>query len=135
MGLSKSKAKLKGHLKDLTKGLSKDQNGAKLILTDRHGETHVLKISKPRPGATLLDIAVENSVDLPHSCGGMGTCGTCRVRLEVQHGAAPERGDHEAEMAAERGFAPDERLSCQIELPSGDFSWSAEALGAPDEEW
>jgi 2Fe-2S ferredoxin len=62
----------------------------------------------------LLDLAVRNKVPIGHSCGGGGSCGTCRVivvegldRLEV-------RGDVEQAMADDRGFAPQERLACQI---------------------
>lgn len=40
----------------------------------------------------------------------------------------------EEEMAIDRGFLPDERLSCQIEIPSGGVNWTAEALGGPKEE-
>lgn len=101
-------------------------------LTDFRGEIHDLQV---RPGDNLLDIAVKNSVDIPHSCGGMGSCGTCRIRLQVHSGPAPEMGDLENEMATERGYTSDERLTCQIEIPNEPISWSAETLGSPDEEW
>lgn len=101
-------------------------------LTDFRGDTHSLKV---KPGENLLDIAVKNSVDIPHSCGGMGSCGTCRIRLQVHSGPAPECGELEREMATERGYTQDERLSCQIEIPAEPILWSAETLGSPDEEW
>lgn len=111
-------------------GISKTNQELKLI--DSNGDMHILKIRK---GQTLLEIAVDNSVDLPHSCGGMGTCGTCRVRLTVESGTCPERGELENEMTTERGFAENERLSCQLEIPAGEFKWTAESLGSSDEEW
>lgn len=116
-------------------GLSKTQQELKLIDTD--GETHILKIRNVEfeRDRTLLDLAVDNSVDLPHSCGGMGTCGTCRVKLTVQTGTCPGRNETEMEMAIERGFADDERLSCQLEIPKDAFNWTAESLGRSDEEW
>ena len=76
-----------------------------------------------------------NSVDMPHSCGGMGSCGTCRVRLKVERGPVPELGDVEKEIALEKGYSVDERLSCQIEIPKEGFSWTAELLGSHDEDW
>ncbi|CAN5607393.1 hypothetical protein BH10BDE1_BH10BDE1_21250 [soil metagenome] len=121
MGLSKSKGKLKSQMAD-----------GELTLVDRDGSTHLLK---PFIGKTLLELAVDKSVDLPHSCGGMGSCGTCRVRLTVIEGDVPERNEIETEMANERGFADDERLSCQLEIPSERFVWRAESLGSADEEW
>ena len=108
-----------------------------LKLVDNVGDEHLLKIKASKGSAvkSLLDIAVENSVDLPHSCGGMGSCGTCRVRLIVTKGPTPERGDVEAEMASERGFLDDERLSCQLEIPNEEFAWTAVSLGSVDEDW
>ena len=29
----------------------------------------------------LLDLALKNKIDLDHSCGGGGSCGTCRVKI------------------------------------------------------
>lgn len=110
-------------------GLSKTTSELKLI--DSNGETHILKI---KPGCTVLEIAVENSVDLTNSCGGMGTCGTCRIRLQVTRGEVPERNAIENEMATERGYAPDERLSCQLEVPNADFAWSGQSLGSLDDD-
>ena len=107
-------------------GLTKSVRELKLI--DSNGDAHILK---SKPGQTIVD----NSVDLPHSCGGMGTCGTCRVKLDTGAGVSPERNEVESEMALERGFAPDERLSCQLELPAESFSWTAESLGSSDEDW
>jgi ferredoxin, 2Fe-2S len=121
MGLSKSRLKLKPEIA-----------AGELRLIDRYGDEHVLKV---KAGKTLLELAVDKSVDLPHSCGGMGSCGTCRVRLTVESGETPERSEVEVEMATERGFAEDERLSCQLEIPDKPFSWRAESLGSPDEDW
>jgi ferredoxin len=120
MGLSKTL----GKLKPLRKFKSQAAAG-ELKLVDRFGEEHVLK---PKTGKTLLELAVDNSVDLPHSCGGMGSCGTCRVRLTVRSGETPERSEIESEMALDRGYARDERLSCQLEIPGSAFIWFAESL-------
>lgn len=77
---------------------------------------------------SILEMAVENSVEIHHSCGGMGSCGTCRIRLAVIRGSAPERSEIENEMAQDRRFEADERLSCQVVFPEGDVDWTAEAL-------
>ena len=64
---------------------------------------------------SLLDIAVENSVDISHSCGGMGSCGTCRVFLswEPKEAAPNSPTEIEEEMRQDRGFIAGERLACQ----------------------
>jgi ferredoxin len=115
MGLSKSKRELKDQA----------MNRQELNLIDSDGISHRLKL---KAGKTLLEIAVDNSVELPHSCGGMGSCGTCRIRLEVRSGPCPPRGDLEAEMALERGYRDDERLSCQIDIHIESFTWTAVSL-------
>lgn len=65
---------------------------------------------------SLLDIAVENSVEISHSCGGMGSCGTCRVYLEWEpsQGGPNPPTEIEEEMRQDRGFIASERLACQI---------------------
>jgi ferredoxin len=110
--------------------VSKTQNRSLIKLIDASGIEHHLAAAA---GKTVLDIAVENSVEIAHSCGGMGSCGTCRIRLHADLGAIPPIEEVEAEMAMDRGFLSDERLSCQIEIPSGDVNWTAEALGKFDE--
>lgn len=106
MGLTKSKPELKHQ---------------ELTFVDSFGSSRRLKTIT---GKTLLETAVENSVDISTSCGGMGTCGTCRIFLDVQSGFVPERNEVEQDVANEKSFAPNERLSCQIEIPRADFSWS-----------
>lgn len=110
--------------------MSKTQNRSLIKLIDAFGIEHHLAATA---GKTILDIAVENSVEMAHSCGGMGSCGTCRIRLHADLGPIPAIEGTEAEMAIDRGYLPDERLSCQIEIPSGEILWTAEALGKFDE--
>lgn len=64
--------------------------------------------------STLLDVALSGEVDIGHSCGGMGSCGTCRVIVESDLTALSERTEVEQEMASARGFASFERLACQL---------------------
>lgn len=96
-----------------------------LKLIDAYGEEYTLS---PTPGKSILELAVENSVEIHHSCGFNGSCGTCRVRLRAAKGCIPVRTEVEAEMAADRGFQDDERLSCQVLIPDDEIFWTAEAL-------
>ncbi len=64
--------------------------------------------------SSVLQLAIDHKLQIEHSCGGFATCGTCRVYVEksVEKVASPE--DLELEMAMDRGFAANERLSCQL---------------------
>lgn len=64
--------------------------------------------------ANLLESALRAGFELDHSCGGNGTCGTCRVFVERGLDTLPERNEIETEMAEDRKFAVEERLCCQI---------------------
>src|SRR5688572_16883435 len=63
---------------------------------------------------SILELALENDIEISHSCGGNATCGTCRVFVENNVDKLPPRDSLEKEMAEERGFQRDERLSCQL---------------------
>lgn len=76
-----------------------------------------LKVSD---GMSLLDLCQKNKVNIDHSCEGMASCGTCRVIITQGLSDLPPRNALEQEMADDRGFAPEERLACQLE-PSTDF--------------
>jgi 2Fe-2S ferredoxin len=67
-------------------------------------------------GATsVLDVALQNHIDLSHSCGGMGSCTTCRVWVESDPTHLSPRTELEEEIASSRGFDERERLGCQLE--------------------
>lgn len=63
---------------------------------------------------TLLSVLMRNNVPIHSSCGGMGTCTTCRVVI-IEDRGLESRNELEQEAASERGFDTNERLSCQIE--------------------
>ncbi|HEX4922662.1 MAG TPA: 2Fe-2S iron-sulfur cluster-binding protein [Bdellovibrionales bacterium] len=63
---------------------------------------------------TVLELAIRDGLPLNHSCGGMGTCGTCCVVVESDPSELPARNEIEAEMAGDRGFTARERLACQL---------------------
>ncbi len=67
-----------------------------------------------RDHVSVLEVALSGGIPLEHSCGGMGTCTTCRVFVQSDLGRTNERTEPESEMAESRGFRPDERLACQL---------------------
>ena len=72
-----------------------------------------------KEGETVLDAMLRNSIEIPHSCGKMGTCGTCRVLLTVKS-IHPDRTDIEKCFIKNRNFAENEYLSCQL-IASNEF--------------
>ena len=71
-----------------------------------------------RDDRTILTVALEGDIELNHSCGGAGSCGTCLVRI-ISPEPLSQRESLEQEMADDRGFEPQERLSCQTKAKAG----------------
>lgn len=72
-----------------------------------------------RAGDNLLDILNANKVSIAQSCGGFGSCTTCRVFIVNGAENCSSRSEIELERATERNFTVHERLCCQTQL-SGD---------------
>src|SRR5512140_28671 len=68
-------------------------------------------------GLSLLEAAQQAGVDLVAACGGMGICGTCRVRLV--HGPASPLTPSEEEQLTPAQLDEGSRLACQCQ-PRGD---------------
>lgn len=69
--------------------------------------------------SSVLEVALKNRVDLSHSCGGMGSCTTCRVLVESDPSQLSPRTELEDEITKNRGFSNRERLACQLEPAAG----------------
>ncbi len=63
---------------------------------------------------SVLEVALNNDIDISHSCGGMGSCTTCRVFVLSELADLPPRNELEQDIADMRAFAKDERLACQL---------------------
>jgi 2Fe-2S ferredoxin len=61
----------------------------------------------------VLDALLEAKVLIDHSCGGMGTCGTCRVNLDPKS-IQPAPTEGELAFRGERPLRLEERLTCQL---------------------
>ena len=62
---------------------------------------------------TLLDVARRAGVPLGNSCGGVGICARCKVRVVAGAENLTPPTTVETRFAAARGFAEDERMACQ----------------------
>jgi ferredoxin len=70
-------------------------------------------------GSTILDALLNADIEIDHSCGGMGTCGTCRIFVEKGLESFEEPNEAEREIRQDRKFKPNERLSCQNHVLPG----------------
>ncbi len=68
---------------------------------------------------SILEVAIACDVPLNHSCGGMGSCTTCIIRVIYAPTLLEPRSELETEHAGARGFADCERLGCQTNAVDG----------------
>jgi len=62
---------------------------------------------------TLLDAARRAGAPLGNSCGGVGVCARCRVRVVSGAENLSPPTTIESRVAAQRALGDDERLACQ----------------------
>ena len=66
--------------------------------------------------SNVLELLNANKISINQSCGGMGTCTTCRFFIRKNKEAFSKRTELGTERAEERSFHDLERLSCQTEV-------------------
>ena len=67
--------------------------------------------AEARSDETVLDVARRTGAPLGNSCGGVGVCGRCRVR--VVEGAENLSAPTSVEVRFSKGFGEGERMACQ----------------------
>jgi ferredoxin, 2Fe-2S len=77
---------------------------------------HVVRGISESEQRSILEILVDNKIEIDHSCGGNGTCGTCRIILIGPPKALSLVNSIELEMSQDRNFSPNERLACQTHI-------------------
>jgi len=74
-------------------------------------EINDVKMSQKK---SLLNSLLDNKISILHSCGGNGTCGTCRIIILNGNENLSKPEEIEQTMISDRQFKSNERLSCQI---------------------
>jgi 2Fe-2S ferredoxin len=92
-------------------------NGASRLVTF----TPLSLTASARDNETLLDVARRVSAPLGNSCGGIGVCARCRVRVVSGENQLSEPTEIESRIGRSRDFKPDERMACQA-IVLGDCS-------------
>ncbi len=73
--------------------------------------------------STVLEMARSSRIPINQSCGGMGTCTTCRLIVEEAPEGCSPRTEIEQEQADDRGYKENERLACQLKPSPGMVVW------------
>jgi 2Fe-2S ferredoxin len=66
------------------------------------------------PSKSLLKIATENGLKIKSICGGVATCGECRIKITEGDNSIPEPGKPELNMIGSGYYLDGRRLSCQV---------------------
>ena len=69
--------------------------------------------AEAKPDETVLDAARRADAPVGNSCGSVGVCGRCRVRVLAGAENLSVPTMIEIRVSAQRGFESDERLACQ----------------------
>jgi ferredoxin len=77
--------------------------------------------AEARPNETVLDAARRADAPIGNSCGSVGVCGRCRVLVLAGAKNLSPPTMIEIRVAAQRGFAANERLACQA-VVTGDVA-------------
>ena len=88
--------------------------------------------AEAKPNETVLDAARRAAVPLGNSCGGVGICARCRVRILEGADALASMTSVEIRVTQQRGCTPDERLACQA-VVRGDCAVTTSYWGASSE--
>ena len=75
--------------------------------------------AEAKPDESILDVARRAGVPLGNSCGGVGVCTRCKVRVLAGAANLSPATSIEVRFGAARGFADDERMACQA-VVNGD---------------
>lgn len=66
------------------------------------------------PSKSLMKIATENGLKIKSLCGGVATCGECRVHIVEGENSIPEPSKLELNMIGTSYYIDGRRLSCQV---------------------
>ena len=75
--------------------------------------TPIGRASEAKPDETLLDVARRAGVPIGNSCGGVGVCARCRIRVVEGAVSLTPPTSIEVRVGEQRGLDGDERLACQ----------------------
>lgn len=73
-------------------------------------------------GTAIRDAAITAGVEIPSTCGGVGSCGLCKVRITAGAEFLTESTEVELNKLGNVFFITKERLGCQTRVTGGEVS-------------
>lgn len=86
------------------------------VLKYNFGQFEIVHELNLKVNCTVLDLLNAHKIGISQSCGGSGSCTTCRINVIKGSEYLAPRTEIENERALERNYSPQERLACQTEL-------------------
>ncbi|MEK6375143.1 MAG: 2Fe-2S iron-sulfur cluster-binding protein [Acidobacteriota bacterium] len=71
------------------------------------------RVAEAKPNETILDAARRAGAPIGNSCGGVGVCARCRVRVVAGSENLSPPTSIELRVGGTVGFAAGERMACQ----------------------
>ena len=71
------------------------------------------RAAETKPNETILDAARRVGAPIGNSCGGVGVCARCRVRIVAGSENLSPPTSIELRIGNARGFVPGDRMACQ----------------------
>ena len=71
-------------------------------------------------GSNIRDAGIEAGVEIPSTCGGVGSCGLCKVKITSGAEFLGEPTELEVGKLGNVFFITKERLSCQTTVSAGE---------------
>jgi ferredoxin len=71
------------------------------------------RTAEARDDESILDVARRAGVPLGNSCGGVGICSRCKIRVLAGNEHLSPATSIELRFSTARGFTEDERMACQ----------------------
>lgn len=73
-------------------------------------------------GTAIRDAGISANVEIPSTCGGVGSCGLCKVRVTGGAEFLSEMTEIELNKLGNVFFITKERLSCQTRVGAGEVT-------------
>lgn len=91
---------------------------AELVIVDRDGKEHRVE---GKVGVSVMETLRELDYGVAAICGGMCSCATCHVWIDDSwlRKLPAKQGDEQELLQELQGYAPNSRLSCQVQFDEG----------------
>jgi 2Fe-2S ferredoxin len=92
-----------------------------LIIEHEQAGKPLLRLTQVESGQSLLEVAIDHNIPLPHECGGICSCATCHIYLMTGNEYVEFKSRREVHHLQRNATATiHSRLACQCVLLPGE---------------